>query len=363
MKNIKRNIREYVLKNQPIFVGLEDSKRSWKICVRSDNMTVHETSMPADYEILHNYFTNKFPNCKINVIYEAGFRGFGLADQIHADGWKCIVTPPHTVTEEKCNRQKNDRIDCRRLAKVLETNDYKSCHIPNKKLREDRQISRLYSQNQKDIIRERNRIRRALEFHGLDNQFKPGRWGSKQYKEAWEKINNMDDISASLRFSLESNFAKLGQLLEYKKLITNKLMQLAKSEYYKETVELVKSVPGIGVFTSIRLILEIGDMSRFKRKEELSSFLGLIPSDYSTGEKERKGHITKQGNRALRSWLIESSWIAIRKDPVLFDKYRRVFNNNGRQSKKAIVAVAKKLAMRVRAVILTQQSYMVGVIE
>ena len=56
-----------------IFIGLEDSKRSWKLCVRSDKVIVHETSMPAKYENLRNYFRNKFPDCEITVMYEAGF--------------------------------------------------------------------------------------------------------------------------------------------------------------------------------------------------------------------------------------------------------------------------------------------------
>ena len=80
MKSIKSNLREYVLKDQDIFVGLEDSKKSWKICVRSGGIIVHETSMPAKYEILHNFFKNRFPGCKIKLIYEAGFKGFGLHD-------------------------------------------------------------------------------------------------------------------------------------------------------------------------------------------------------------------------------------------------------------------------------------------
>lgn len=175
MKSNSTSIREYVLKDQQIFVGLEDSKKSWKICVRSGGIIVHETSMPAEYEVLHNYFRNRFPGCKIKVVYEAGFRGFGLFDELVADGYECIVTPPHTVTEEKCKRQKNDRIDCRRLAKVLENNDCKACHVPDKRQREDRQVSRTYTQNQRDITRECNRIRRELEFHGLDRQFPSGR--------------------------------------------------------------------------------------------------------------------------------------------------------------------------------------------
>ena len=203
-----RKIQKHILKGKEIFIGLEDSKRSWKLCARSDKVVVHETSMPAKYENLCNYFRNKFPDCKIAVMYEAGFRGFGLYDQIVSDGWQCIVTPPHTVTEEKCSKQKNDRIDCRRMAKNLENGDYKSCHVPSKERREDRQVSRIYGQIQRDIVRVCNRIRRALEFHGLDEQFAPGRWTRGQYNKLAGMIDNMD-ISTSLKFSLSIMFGEL----------------------------------------------------------------------------------------------------------------------------------------------------------
>lgn len=356
-----RKIQEHILKGKDIFVGLEDSKRSWKLCVRSDKVIVHETGMPAKYENLRNYFRNKFPDCKITVIYEAGFRGFGLYDQIVSDGWQCIVTPPHTLTQQKCSRQKNDRIDCRRMAKNLENGDYKICHVPSKESREDRQVSRIYGQIQRDIVRVCNRIRRALEFHGLDEQFAPGRWSRGQYNKLAGMIGNMD-ISESLKFSLNIMFGELKQLRLLRKDVLRKLRVLAKSEFYKDRVRILKTAPGIGALTSIRLCLEWGDLSRFNRKEDFASFLGLIPSEHSTGDTEHKGHITKQGNPNVRSWLIESSWVAIRCDPVLLKKYQGVLSRCGK-TKIAIVAVAHKLSIRLRALLLTRQDYVKGVIE
>jgi transposase len=317
--------------------------------------------MPAKYEVLHNYFLNKFPECKIKVMYEAGFRGFGLHDQLEADGWDCIVTPPHTVTEEKCQKKKNDRIDCRRLAKNLENEDYQSCFIPDKQLREDRQISRSYGQVQMDIIRVCNRIRRTLEFHGLDCHFPAGRWNHKRYQELKQQLKRMN-ISDSLQFSFDIILSELEHLRNLKKKLLLELRKLAKSERYKESVKLLKSVPGIGPLTSIRLILELGNVDRFKRKEEFASFLGLTPSEYSTGEQERKGHITKQGNRWVRSWLIESSWVGIRNDPVLLEKFNNVYKHCG-SKKKAIVAVARKMGLRLRALLLSRQPYVIGVLE
>jgi transposase len=169
-------------------------------------------------------------------------------------------------------------------------------------------------------------------------------------------------MSNSLRFSFEVMFRELENMRQLKKELVLQLRKLARNDRYKESVELLKSTPGIGMLTAIRLVLEWGDVSRFGRKEEFASFLGLVPSDYSSGDQEHRGHITKQGNRSVRRWLVESSWVAIRYDPVLLEKYRRVLRNCG-SKKKAIVAVARKLALRLRWALLNGQPYAVGVVE
>lgn len=360
-----KKIRDYILKGQKIYVGLEDSKRTWKVCVRSGKIVIKRVSIEADYVVLSNYFRNNFPDCKITVIYEAGFRGFELHDKLVADGWDCVVTPPHTVTQEKCNRQKNDTTDADRLAKNLENGDYKRCHVPERTLREDRQVGRLYGQLQRDITRSCNRIRKSIEYHGLEQYFTGGTWSAKDYREAEEQIEKLK-MGESLRFSLLIYFKELRQLRQYQQEVLQKLRELAKSERYKKKVDLLRTAPGIGQLTSVRLALEWGDVSRFKRKEEFAAFLGLVPSDYSTGDNEHLGHITKQGNRQVRAWLIECAWVAIRYDPVLLEKYNRIALNpqgRGKYKKVAIVAVARKLAMRLRSILLSGEPYQTGLIE
>ena len=353
--------RDYIFRNEKVFVGLEDSKKTWNLCIRSGGIIVYETSMPAQYAVLRNYFYNKFPKCQIEVMYESGFRGFELHDQLKADEWECVVTPPHTVTEEKCQRKKNDRTDCRRLAKNLENGDYHRCFVPDKGLREDRQISRICGQVQADLTRVCSRIRRMLEFHGLDNGFPPGIWRGPAYSRLRQDLAKLE-LSDSLRFSFEVMFRELENLRQLKKELLLQLRKLARSDRYKGSVELLKSAPGIGVLTAIRLALEWGDVSRFRRKEEFASFLGLVPSEYSSGDQEHRGHITKQGNRSVRRWLVESSWVAIRHDPVLLEKFRRVLRNCG-SKKKAIVAVARKLALRLRRALLSGEPYVAGVVQ
>jgi transposase len=115
--------------------------------------------MPASYPVLNAFLQNKFPGCRIHLICEAGFKGFNLYDKLKGDGFHCVVIPPHLVTEPKINKVKTDKRDARRLAKILENGDYRECHVPDKEIREDRQISRTLIGVQKNIVAVKNRIR------------------------------------------------------------------------------------------------------------------------------------------------------------------------------------------------------------
>jgi len=169
---------------------------------------IHRASMEARYEVLLRYLLNKFPKCPIHLIYEAGFKGFNLYDRLTEDGIDCVVIPPHMVTEPKTNRVKTDKRDANRLAFVLESHDFRdACHVPDKERREDRQISRTLIGIQKDIIRTRNRIRKLLDFHGIEVSF-PDRWGRNEFR-ALKKLS----LPNPLRMSLDVLLAQLEELL------------------------------------------------------------------------------------------------------------------------------------------------------
>jgi len=352
-----RKIQDYIVKDNKIFVGLEDSKRTWKLGVRCDGMFVHETSMPTEYSNLRSYLKGRYPGCTIQVIYEAGFAGFWLHDLLEEDGIDCIVTPANKVTMEKVNKVKTDKRDARRLAINLENNDYTSCHVPDRERREDRQISRTLIQIQKDITATKNRIRRFLDFHGLNNTMPSGRWNASHYKKLYSL-----SLSKSLQISFNVLLRLLKELEQIKVELMLELKELCQKERYRKSVEAKQSCPGIGWFSAIRFTLEWGNMSRFRSSKHIASFTGLTCREYSTGDTVRRGRITGQSFEGVRAWLIQCAWRSIRKDPVLLDKYIRIWKNSG-SKKKAIVAVARKLAVRMRAIELSQQSYVTAVIE
>jgi len=350
-------VQDFVVKGKRVFVGLEDSKRTWKVCIRCDGMIVHEASMPTEYANLRTFFERKFPECMIQVIYEAGFQGFWLHDLLEEDGVDCIVTPACKVTQEKVNRVKTDKIDARRLAKVLETGDYTSCWVPARELREDRQISRTLTQMQRNIVAIKNRIRKFLDFHGLNGDLPSGAWRVEHY----QKLRAIK-LNKPLQICIDAYFRVLDELEEIRKCLLLELRSLSREKRYSESVKSKESSPGVGWLSAIRFTLEWGDVSRFTSGKHLGSYLGLTASEYSTGEIIHRGRITRQGKSQVRAWLIECAWTAIRKDQALLEKFRRVWSSSG-SKKKAIVAVARKLAARMRALELKNEPYHIGLIE
>lgn len=354
-----KKMRDWIVKGKEVFIGLDDSKKTWRLCVRSGKMGVHDTSMPARYEVLRSYLRRGYPECTIKVMYEAGFKGFNLYDRLSADGIECVVLPPHLMLEAKSNRVKTDRRDAWRLAKMLEDGGFRSCHIPDRERREDRQLCRTLNAVEKEIKSTRNRIRKAIQFHGIDSGNNEDKyWGKTEFRSL-KKLS----LSGSLSKSMTVLLSVLESLWEHQRSLRNELRALAKKEKYASTYEIVRSLPGIGWLTAIRLVLELGeDFTRFMTGKSLSNFLGLTGSEYSTGETVHKGRITGLGPTFVRSWIIESSWVGIRKDPVLREKFERVWKNSG-SKKKAIVAVARKLVCRLWSCVIHKQEYAVGVIS
>jgi transposase len=140
-----RRIQDFILKGKEIFVGLEDSKKTWKLAVRHDRRVIHQVSMEARIPVLMSYLTNRFPDCTVHLIYEAGFKGFNLYDSLTEEGIDCVVIPPHLVTEEELSRAVQDRQEGRepsRLCPRAGTCGRYATFPTRNVIEDDRQISR-----------------------------------------------------------------------------------------------------------------------------------------------------------------------------------------------------------------------------
>jgi transposase len=138
--------------------------------------------------------------------------------------------------------------------------------------------------------------------------------------------------------------------------ITKQVILLARSKKYSKRVKLLTSVPGFGTLTAIEILVELQDIKRFKSSDKLAAYIGLIPSEFSSGQYIRQGRITRCGNKRVRACLVESSWILIAKDPDMRKRYQALKNRKG--GKKAIVAIARMLIIRVRRILLDNEPYL-----
>ena len=138
----------------------------------------------------------------------------------------------------------------------------------------------------------------------------------------------------------------------------NKIKKEIMSMQTEEELSLLKiyqSAPGVGVITALKLKDELSDMQQFSNEKQLFNYLGFTPVEYSSGEHTRQGHISRQGRAKLRHLFIESAWIAIQKDDELREVYQRLAKKRG--GKKAIVAVARRLAGRLRSCVQKNTEY------
>jgi transposase len=163
-------------------------------------------------------------------------------------------------------------------------------------------------------------------------------------------------MQESFKCLLEQYHFLDGQIVKQTKL----LRELSKTELYRERVELLMTIPGIGMIAAMELLLELQDVSRFQRADQLAAYVGLTPSQYTSADKVRMGRITCVGKSSLRATLVQASWALIRKDGVMQEKYDRLKSRSG--GKRAIVAVARTLLIRMRRMLLDNNPYVIGLI-
>jgi transposase len=205
-----------------------------------------------------------------------------------------------------------------------------------------------------DRVRIQNRIKAELRFYGIELPAPTGQW-SKEYVENLQR----------LRFGNQWIQESFNRLLEEYQFLTEQigkqtkvLRSLADTPAYKERMKILRSTPGIGLVSAMEYLLELQDVERFRRGNQLPAYVGLTPSQYSSGKKLRMGRITAIGKNDLRGTLVEVAWRLIAKDPAMRDKYERIKVRAG--SKRAIVAIAHTILLRTRRMLLDRRPYVIG---
>lgn len=348
---------ERFTQKKTVSCGIDVHKHHWDLCFMCDSMLVEKKKISSDVAVLLAHVDRYYPNTReLRFVYEAGFSGFHLYRQLEAAGYSCTVTPPNRVPS--CNdKVKTDKRDAQKLAQYHAGKLLKEVFVPPASIEADRQIMRLRYDYRKKLNRIKNQIKSLFNLHGIEKPVSIRSCWSKRYV-AW--LESIEFEHPSLRMVLDKHLQEYGFYRSQMAEITRQLRTLSKSDPYQKYYKILYSCPGIGLITAMTFLLELADITRFPSAEDFSSYLGLTPSQFSSGPHVRMGHITREGNAHLRRVLIESAWTVIRYDPFLQEKYNRI-RAKGTNGKKAIVGVARSLAVRLRRCLLDEMAYELGI--
>jgi transposase len=239
----------------------------------------------------------------VQVCYEAGPCGYALQRQLTQGRISCIVIAPALVPRKAGDRIKTDKRDARKLAELLRAGLLTEVHAPTPAEEAVRDLCRARDDAREDLQRVRHRLgklllRRGLHFSGRKN------W--TQAHRRWVK---------TIPWEQAAERAVVADYLLAIEQVENRLMELdaqvgdiAQTEPYREPVGWLRCFRGIDTLTAMLILAELHDFRRFPSARALMAYLGLVPSEDSTGERHRRGRITKTGNTLVRRVLIETSW-------------------------------------------------------
>jgi len=294
--------------------------------------------------------------------YEAGVCGFALQRQIEAAGAACQVIAPSLVPVQAGKRIKTDRRDARKLAKMFRAGMLTEVHPPTEEEESIRDLCRSRQAAQQDLVRIRHQLSKFLFRRGWIYQ--AGKQWTQKHQD-WIAAIRFD--RARDRWMLSEYSLELQHRQERLRALTQAVEQAAEDSPWTEQVGWLRCFRGIDTLTALTILSELHGVGRFDSPRQLMSYLGLTPSEDSSGEKDRKGSITKAGNRRVRRVLVEASWhqaktprisrplrkrregqpawvieVANRAMKRLYDRYWRLVHR-GKLPTKAATAVSREL--------------------
>lgn len=342
-----------------VFIGMDVDKRSIALTSLEHTQQIDSIKMSSKADVVINYAKKKFPGKRIAFTYEAGPTGFGLYDKLTKAGYKCLVTNPASVPTASNSRVKTNRVDSVKLATTLRGGELKSVRVPTDRYRQLRHIAKLYNITVKYRTACKQQIKALLlvERIAYPNMTRSDHWSNNT-------INRLEalECNEAVRFKLDMLIGDLRFHREQLLKINRKLRSFCKNDNeLADSVRYLTSIPGIGKTIAVHLIARIGDWRNLKNVRELGGFIGLTPCENSTGDKIDRGNITRLGDKRLRNMLIEGAWTAVFRDPEMGEFYQRICSRHPRDraSRKAVVAVARKMTTRIYRVLKDRREYVI----
>jgi transposase len=236
------------------------------------------------------------------VVYESGPTGFGLARVLAAAGWRCEVAASSKLHRPAGDRVKTDARDALHLARLLRLDEVVSVRIPTQAEEAARDLVRAREASRQDLMRARHRVSKLLLRHGIVYS------GGKAWTELhdrWLRQQRFDSMSTQAAF--DDAYETVVVATARRARLDEKITALAADSEFTPLARRLACLRGIATLTGFALAVEIGDWQRFTGAS-IGAYLGLVPSEYSSGQSRSQGGITKTGNTHVRRLLVEAAW-------------------------------------------------------
>jgi len=348
-----------------VYVGLDVHKDSIAIAVARQGREAAETWKTIPYDGVRLGKALKMLVKKgeeLRVCYEAGPTGFGLCRRLREAGIDCIVVAPSLVPGKPGDRVKTDRRDARRLAHFLRSGDLTAVYVPDEAVEAIRDLERARDDAKCAERVARHQLSKFLLRH--DRHWEGTSWTVRH--RDWIRTQKFE-YPAQQRV-LEDYLKTVEDLAERVERLTAQVVELVEETVLAPLVKSLQAFRGISVVSAVTVAAEVGDLRRFGTAGQFMAYVGLVPSEDSTGKRRRQGPITRCGNAHLRRILVEAAW-HYRHAPVMSKELRRRnqgvatgvqriaweaqkrLNKRfyhlvyaGKSTQKAVIAVARELA-------------------
>lgn len=350
MKHYQNNRKER--NSQVLYVGIDIGKSKWSVTILTNEMEIKTIPSAPNPKTLSEYLKREFAGYEIYSVYEAGYCGFWIHKELNKYGIRnMIVNPADVPKSDKAKKTKTDRVDSRTLAYTLRAGQIEGIYVPKEETLSERNLVRLRETEVRDQTRIKNRIKGLLNFLGIEIRDAEKNW-SKGYVE---KLSKLEIKGKEDKFKLNVFIEELNQKKAIILRVTREIRTLSRSEKYKEDIKNLTSIPGIGLLSAMVLVTEIGEIDRFRRFDYLNNYAGLLPTEHSSGDSEKKGRIIQRCNKQIKRIIIEAAWVAARNDSYLKNKFEEL--KKRMKASKAIIIISRKLLIRIYHIMKTKETY------
>jgi transposase len=296
------------MSTQLLFVGLDVHKDSITAAVlpAAGEAGGQPDRIPNEPRRVRRYFRTLARDAELRVCYEASSVGFVLQRQLQELGIGCAVIAPSLIPKRPGDKRKTDRRDARELARLFRAGELVEVRIPTEVEEQTRDLVRCREILQREVIRSRHYISALLLRRGLS--YREGTpW--KPAHMAWlRRLLVTGGLADDDALVLQEFLALLEYKLARRDALDREIEQRAALPLYADAVGRLRCFRGINTQAAMVLATEVGDWRRFGSPRELMAYLGLVPSEHSSGPRIRRGGITKAGNSRCRHVLVQAAW-------------------------------------------------------